>query len=560
MAATARRLARSRYAPSAIGGLVLLAAPETSDNGQKWQHVCTEGTYLGHPKFTRIDWTKQVFQTLVNNLRKNPSYRAGADGFGCVRVIPWDYEHANEIRREKGDIPEEGLPSASWTYDLDVRVGEDGKSQLWALTEWLPTAKEQITKGDYQFCSVCVATKYINPVSGEDQGPTLTSIALTNDPFIQGMTPLTATLEQWGPAESKLEVLVAIRGILEMPQDAGAAAVVASLEELLAAVGAGTVPDYVDISYLLDRVRRLMRLPLLATPEEILGGAVAALNALLTDAAGSTALIPPPDTETSMSAALIHTLSSILCCQAAEPAIMHAAQQAAKNAEKAAEAQSAVGALDQLKALFGSSDTESLIAKATKTIADAKALEPAVAALSEVRNALKGNAEAEAEQEADAVTASLARGDAEFAKRIRPVVLAARTACITENGTVDAAKLDKFRADYPLPEESKALLSRRVVAGPNGVQLGGAVTGYGTAPITQSSGQGGASQAEDAEVKKFVDAINASPGNNAYDKANNLLCSRKAGHKDLPLAEQHRRAGELTRTVLAGKLPVDFKL
>ena len=152
MAATARRLARSRYAPSAIGGLVLLAAPETSDNGQKWQHVCTEGTYLGHPKFTRIDWTKQVFQTLVNNLRKNPSYRAGADGFGCVRVIPWDYEHANEIRREKGDIPEEGLPSASWTYDLDVRVGEDGKSQLWALTEWLPTAKEQITKGDYQFC------------------------------------------------------------------------------------------------------------------------------------------------------------------------------------------------------------------------------------------------------------------------------------------------------------------------------------------------------------------------------------------------------------------------
>lgn len=32
----------------------------------------------------------------------------------------------------------------------------------------------------------------LDPVTGQDQGPTITSIAITNQPFIQGMAPLAA--------------------------------------------------------------------------------------------------------------------------------------------------------------------------------------------------------------------------------------------------------------------------------------------------------------------------------------------------------------------------------
>lgn len=540
---------------------MLCVAGEETASGLKWQQCCLEGLYLGHPKFAEIDWTPAIFDTIIANLHNHPSYKAGPDGVGCARVIPWDYEHANEIRRMNGDVPYEGLPSASWGYDLRRGVTADGKACLEILTEWLPVAKQQVANGEYQFCSVCVQPKFIDPVSGKDQGPTMTSVALTNDPFVQGMQPLAATLEQYGPAESPLEVFVGLRSAFELPEDASRDDVLSQVRAFLDAIAADTVPEYVEEGWILDKIRRLLKLPLLATPETILGGAESALNQLPTEGAGSTALTPSltPSQETPMAASLLTSLSVILCCQDTEPAILQAAKATADKAQKAEVAETATGALDQLKALFGSGDLESLLAKATKTIADAKALEPTVTALAEARKALAAGAETDAEQEAEAVAACRANGDKDLASRFKPVILAARKSCIDEKtGMADKAKLDKFREEWTkdLPEAQRALLTRRVVAGPNGTQLGGAITGYETAPITQSSGR----SAPSGDVQKVVEAFNASPGRNPVEKANALLCSRSASHKALDYAQQCRVAGDFVRTLQTGAVPAGFTL
>jgi hypothetical protein len=374
------------------------------------------------------------------------------------------------------------------------------------------------------------------------------------------MAPLAATLEQWGAAESPLEVLVGIRSALELPEDATAQQAIEQLRALLEAIASDTVPEYVEEGWILDRIRKLMKLPLLATPDEILGGAEAALNKLITgEAAGSNALVSPP-VETPMAAAILTALSAILCCQDTEPAILQAAKEVAKKADAADTAAKATGALDQLKALFGSGDVQSLITAATKAIADAEALKATVAALAEAQGALKGNAENDAKAEAEAVAASMSGGDPKLAERLQRPILLARVGCIKDNGQVDEVKLAKFREDYPLPEEQRALLTRRVVAGPNGSQLGGPVTGYQTQPITQSGGAPRQAGGSDPNVQKVVEALNSQPGRNPVEKANALLCSRSSSHKSLDFAAQCRVAGAFVNTLQAGKIPAGFTL
>jgi hypothetical protein len=546
----------------AIGqGIRLAIDPGVPASELRWIQCCKSGTYLGHPKFAKIEWDAAVFQTIIDNLHKHPSFVAGPDGVGCARVIPWDYEHANEIRAFNGDVPASGLPSASWSYDLKIQKGPDG-DELWALTEWLPRAREQILAGEYLTCSVCVHPSFIDPVSGLDQGPTMTSIALTNQPFIQGMAPLAATLEQWGPAESPLEVLVGVRAALELPEDAAVAVVIEQLHALLDAIAADAVPEYVEEGFILDRIRRLLKLPLLSTPESILGGAEAALNSLPTEG-----VTPPvqPEVPTMAALAILTALACVLGCKDDEQSIMQAAQTVKTKADTAEDAVKKLEGLDKLKDMFGASDLEGTLAAATKAIADAEAMKPAVAALSEALKALRSGADNEAQAEADAVAASMAAAagnPAGLKDRLFPAILQARSGCIVESKLegstlvtsvkTDADKLAQFRKDYPLPEEQRALLTRAIVAGDNGVQLGGAVTGLGTRPITQSA-SGSA-----PELQKVIEAFNASPGPNAAAKANALLCARVPSHKALDYATQCRVAGEFARTLAAGKVPEGF--
>lgn len=555
-------------APPAIGGLVTLSAEFSDSTPLVWEEICIEGLYLGHPMFDRIDWTREVFQTIVDNFHKNPAFKTGPDGLGCARVIPWDYEHASEIAKMNGTIPPGGCPSESWSWDLAIRDGEDGKAQLWSLTELLEPARTQIAQGKIQRCSVAVSPKSIDPVSGKDQGPTLTSIAFTNDPFIQGMEPLMAatkralqTLDQWGPAESAIEVLVGLKRIFQLDADADAQAILDQIVVLRNLISSGMVPAWVPLDQVLGDIRRLLEVPLLTPPDEILGGAEQAVKEAISGGGNveepSTAPQVALEQRRMATAAILATLCSILGI-APDSDDAKVLQAASKTKEAADESKAADDLVTQLKAIFDAPGTGELLAKAAKACSDAKQLEPMMAALEGARAALTDASKANAEGEAAAIAASLSHGDAVIAKALAPTIQMARESCFDPKTLRDdPEKLKKFREQYVTPEVEQALLTRRVVAGPNGTQLGGVITGFETQPITQSRGNAGAST---SDVEKLVGVINSQPGRNPVEKCVTLLASRDASFKALDFSEQCRRAGEFSRTVMAGRMPANFTL
>jgi hypothetical protein len=549
----------------------------TDSSGPKWIECCLSGTYLGHSSGKPLPWGPELFQVLIDNLHRNPSFKTGPDGVGCVPVVPWDHEHESEIAKqnlvERGiPLPPDGLPSWAWTLDLQSRLGADGKPSLWALTEFIPETVQQIREKKYRWCSLAVSPIYIDPVTGDDQGPTVTSIALTNDPFIQGLVPLAATrkgapvtqtLDQWGPAESAIEVLVGLKRVFQLDADDEPQAILDQITLLRAMLTSGMVPNWVPVDQVIGDIRRLLEVPLLTPPDEILGGAEQAVK----DAISGGGNVEEPSTAPQVAleqkrmatAAILATLCSILALPAdADDAKLLQATQAAK--DSADKTKTADDLVTQLKAIFDAPGTSELLAKAAKACADSKQIEPMMAALEGARAALTEGAQQNAANEAGAIAATLAHGDTVLASKLAPTIRLSRFHCFdAKTMKDDPEKLKAFREMYPLTDDvQKALLTTRMIAGPSGTQLGGSVTGYETQVITQSAsaGNNGASP----EVQKVVDAINAQSGPNAYAKANNLLCSRSAAHKSLPLHEQHRVAGEFTRSVLDGKVPTGFTL
>jgi hypothetical protein len=532
-----------------FGAVVALALAPTDGDGPVWVQICAEATYKGHPKADKLVWDRAFQNKVVANFHAHPWYQAGPDGIGVKRVVPYDFEHASEMKPTDGSIPQKGAPAAGWILELSIRDAEDGSAELWALSDFRPDVREQIQAGGYLSTSVAINPNGVDPVSGDKIGPVLSSVALTNHPFIQGMDQIAATLEQFGPAETSEEALVGLRRIFELVADSDPSLIVKQIQTLRAAIAGGTVPESVDLKYLLEQIRRLLSLGLVATTDEILGGAEAAASGSAPSNGGQTT----GQGETSMPG-LATALAAILKCTEDDKAIITAASKASEKATEAAAAEQVTDALSKLKQMFGSSDMQDLIAKATKTIADAEALKPTLEALAAAQAALKSGAEQDAQAEAAAVAASLSRGDQVLAKRLLPGVLASRTACINKDGSIDAPKLEQFRKDFPLEEAQRALLSQRVVAGPNGQQLGGVVTGYRTEPITATAG-GVPGTANSPELDKLVAELNAQPGRNPLEKTNALLCSRSAAHKALPWAEQVRAADAVQQQILAGRLP-----
>ncbi|HXJ71780.1 MAG TPA: hypothetical protein VNM37_02965, partial [Candidatus Dormibacteraeota bacterium] len=135
-------------------------------------------------------------EAFVTNLHAHPQFKtgtlrlsAGADPVTCgVRpTIQFDYEHASEMPGSEGDIPQRGAPAPAWVCDVQVRDAADGSAQLWALAKLGQQIRGQIGRNEYRFTSIAFDLKHPNWVTGEDQGPTLTSIAFTNHPFLKNL-------------------------------------------------------------------------------------------------------------------------------------------------------------------------------------------------------------------------------------------------------------------------------------------------------------------------------------------------------------------------------------
>lgn len=165
----------------------------------KWIHCANEGMYEGHHQGP-FNLTRQVFESFVKNLRDHPQYRAGSlqlsDGQtytgGIAPVIQFDYEHASECPPWEGNIPAGGAPACGWCLDVDIRNQPDGKAQFWAFGDLGDELREQIRLRKQRWVSIAFALESVHWITKAPLGPMLTSIAITNHPFMRDLEPLAA--------------------------------------------------------------------------------------------------------------------------------------------------------------------------------------------------------------------------------------------------------------------------------------------------------------------------------------------------------------------------------
>lgn len=161
--------AEAIHAPS-----VAIVMKETNAHGQVWIQVAKPGAFRGHAAGA-FEMTAATFREVIRNAAGRP--------------VPIDFEHASEAPSNQGSIPVLGAPAQGWITKLELRA--DGN--LWGLATWGDLAKKYIKAGQYKFLSPAIVFGCKDRVTGAPIGARLSSVALTNNPFLSDMAPVTAT-------------------------------------------------------------------------------------------------------------------------------------------------------------------------------------------------------------------------------------------------------------------------------------------------------------------------------------------------------------------------------
>lgn len=189
------------------------------DGTSSWIHVAMASDWEGHPA-GEIHFNAESFGQILDNFRK------------CKTPVGCDYEH------QSFDSSAGPKPASGYVRDLELRA--DG-SELWALVEWTPRAAELIRAGEYRFCSPVVAFESRDRKSGKPCGAELLSIALTNNPFLDGQQPirLTALAARVAPTGAKEMSTAAAPAEDKKPEDEKPV----EMAEQVAAEGDAPKPD-----------------------------------------------------------------------------------------------------------------------------------------------------------------------------------------------------------------------------------------------------------------------------------------------------------------------------
>ena len=261
---------------------------EQPSDRPKWQHIATAGTYAGYNWGEQpFEFTRKTFEEMVHNLRAMPEYHKGADGWGDKDTVPWDFHHATDAFA--ADVAVQGAPAQGWVLDLDIRTGADGTVQLWALTRWLSTAAQYIRDGAYKWASVSCFLNAIDPKTGKRVGATITSVAITNTPFIQGMQQLAASrLNGWvEAATTPLDAVGKLKELLGLKETDDVGQVMAEIARMRQWIELGTIPLGVDFDGIVGAIRKVLVLPTLTSAASVLDEVSRIAGALLAEQAAS---------------------------------------------------------------------------------------------------------------------------------------------------------------------------------------------------------------------------------------------------------------------------------
>jgi hypothetical protein len=173
-----RRIVQGAEVEPQSAGVRLMGPGKWADDSPVklvWIQLAEVGEWNGHPEGAfKLD--AAIFADMVRNF----------DARGLP--IPWDYEHASEQDPTQGSVPLGGTPAPAWVHQLENR----GPEGLWGLCELLDQARGQVKRGEYAFLSPAIRFGARDPKSGTKQIARLSSVALTNQPFLTGLGQLVA--------------------------------------------------------------------------------------------------------------------------------------------------------------------------------------------------------------------------------------------------------------------------------------------------------------------------------------------------------------------------------
>lgn len=186
-----------------VANFISLRASPFEDANSCWVHIAREGAWLGHSK-GEFAFSDEVFAKILNNAE------------GRETPLSFDYEHDSLNPNLSG-------PKISSGVIKKLELRDDG---LYAFVAWTPRAAEMIRSGEYRHCSAVVHPNSKHRQTGERIGPELLGVALTNDPFIDGLHPIQLTRAQaMSAATAVTEPIIALTVV---PTDPPAAAPVAA--------------------------------------------------------------------------------------------------------------------------------------------------------------------------------------------------------------------------------------------------------------------------------------------------------------------------------------------
>lgn len=271
-------VAAVRGAPGVLLDAAAADAAANDNAGAVWLEVAYEGSFKGH-WMGEFEFTEATFDQIISNFHEHPAYKPVPEGItaeqiksGKFGVVQWDMHHASEAPATSGEIAVNGAPAQGWV--LDVRKGRraDGKVKLEAQTWWFDRARTYVRNDQYRWASVSVVFNARHPVTNEPIGAVLTSIALTNQPFLQGLPPLAASIyrNEWPSNEGPKTIVQRLRNEFELAPTDPDSALRPKLDELRRWSDPATIlPDGVDIEYALQTLRCIFNLPYLTTADEI---------------------------------------------------------------------------------------------------------------------------------------------------------------------------------------------------------------------------------------------------------------------------------------------------
>lgn len=173
---------------------------------------------LGHVVSTKgeFDVDTESFESMKAKIEKH----------GVDLVV--DYEH-----QTLGGVQ---APAAGWVKELILDAGN-----IKARIEWTPKALEYLKNREYRYISPVITVR-----KSDGKAVGLHSIALTNTPAIEGMTPLVNKSDPEGGQDPMNELLKTLAGLLDLAEDATEEQVVEALKALkdaAAAAAAEQPPD-----------------------------------------------------------------------------------------------------------------------------------------------------------------------------------------------------------------------------------------------------------------------------------------------------------------------------